>query len=130
MRLNWMPAFLKQLCSNKRSTICKIWENNPETFEKLISTIQSRCSIYNHSLKPLHGNIHEFWNQVLTVMKIRRFRKYRKTPHISPWAYTIQRAFLIGLYVRGLGDGGGLIHGVIIKLAISTFLVKWNYFKL
>ena len=46
---------------------------------------------------------------------------YRKTPYINPWACTIQRAFLIGLYAGGL-IYGELIHEAI-KLAVSTFLV-------
>ena len=44
--------------------------NNLETFEKLFSMIQSRSSIYNHFLKPLHRNIHKLWHQAVTVMKI------------------------------------------------------------
>ena len=67
---NWMPDFLKQPWSIKRSTFCAIWENNLETFEKLFSMIQSGCSIYSHFLKPLHWNIHELWHKAPIVMKI------------------------------------------------------------
>ena len=65
-----MPAFLKQPWSIKRSTLCAIWENNLETFEKLFSMIQSGCSIYSHFLKSLHWNIHELWHKAPKVMKI------------------------------------------------------------
>ena len=81
LRLNWMPAFLKQPWSNTRSMLCIIWENNLETFEKLFAMIQSHCSIYSHFLKPLHWNIHELWHEALIVMKIRRFRKNVKSSH-------------------------------------------------
>ena len=67
---NWIPAFLKQPWSIKRSTLCAIWENNLETFEKLFSMIQSDCSIYCHFRKPLHWNIHELWHRAPIVMKI------------------------------------------------------------
>ena len=65
-----MPAFLKQPWSIKRSTLCVIWENNLETFEKLFSMIRSGCSIYSHFLKQLHWNIHELWHKAPIVMKI------------------------------------------------------------
>ena len=39
---------------NTRSTLCVIWGNNLEGIGKLLSMIQSRCSIYSHFLKPLH----------------------------------------------------------------------------
>ena len=70
MRLNWIPTFSKQPWSNTRGTLCAIWENNLETFEKLFSITQSSCSIYSLFLKPLHWNIHELWEQALIVMKI------------------------------------------------------------
>ena len=66
----WMAVFLKQPWSNTRSTLCSMWENNLETFEKLFSMIQSGCSIYSHFLKPLYWNIHELKHQALIVMKI------------------------------------------------------------
>ena len=62
--------FKAALWSIKRSTLCAIWENNLETFEKLFSITQSSCSIYSLFLKPLHWNIHELWEQALIVMKI------------------------------------------------------------
>ena len=65
-----MAALLKQRCSNTRSTLCAMWKNNLETFEKLFSMIQSGSSIYSHFLKPLHWDIHELWHQALMVMKI------------------------------------------------------------
>ena len=68
--LNWMPAFLKQPWSYTRSTFCIIWGNNLETFEKLLSMIQSRCSIYSNFLKSLHWNILKLWHQALIVMNI------------------------------------------------------------
>ena len=52
-----MPAFLKQSWSNTRSMLCAIWENNLETFEKLLYVIESGHSIYSHFLKPLHSEI-------------------------------------------------------------------------
>ena len=64
-----MPAFLKHPWSNTRGTLCVIWENNLETFEKLFPIIQSGCSIYSHFLKPLHWNIHELWHQAIIVIK-------------------------------------------------------------
>ena len=81
--LNWLAAFLKQPWSNTRSTLCAIWEDNFEIFEKLFSMIWSRCSIYSHFLKPLHWNIHELWYQALVVMKtaVEDFEKIVKSPH-------------------------------------------------
>ena len=67
LRQNWMPTFLKQPWSIKTSTLCRIWENNLETSEKLFSMIRSGCSIYSHFLKPLHWNTHE----LLTVHSLR-----------------------------------------------------------
>ena len=83
LRLNWISVFLKQPWSNTRSTLGVIWENNLENFEKLFSMIQSRCSIYNHFLKPLHWNIRELWHLALIVMKITAedFEKLVKSPH-------------------------------------------------
>ena len=89
LRLNWMPAFLKKPWSNTRNTLCVIWENNLETFEKLLSMTQSRCIIYRYFLKPLLWNIHELWHQALMIMKItvEDFEKIVKAPrflhHIS-----------------------------------------------
>ena len=84
LHLNWMSAFLKQPWSNTKSTLCTIWENNLETFEKLFSTIQSRCSIYCYFLKPLPWDIHELWHQAFTVMKItvEDFKKIVFASHI------------------------------------------------
>ena len=70
LRLNWMPTFLRQPWNDTRSTPCAIWKNNLETFEKLFSMIQPRCSIYSRFLKPLHWNIHGLWHQALIVIKI------------------------------------------------------------
>ena len=62
--------FKAALWSIKRSTLCAIWENNLETFEKLFSMIQSGCSIHSYFLKPLHWNIHELRHKVPKTMKI------------------------------------------------------------
>ena len=82
LRLNWMPAFLKQPWSTKRITLCVVWKNNLETFEKLFSMIQSRCSIYCHFLEPLHWNIHKLWHQALLLkIAVEDFKKIVKSPH-------------------------------------------------
>ena len=53
-------------------------------FKNCFLWFQSRCSIYSHFFKPLHQNIHKFWHQALTVMKIavEDFQKINSsTPH-------------------------------------------------
>ena len=61
-------------------------------------------------------NIPHHLNGIYLSMKLEIIAKrFNQIPYISPWTYTIQRAFLMGLYA----GGGGRIHGVIIKLAIS-----------
>ena len=54
-----------------------------ETFEKLFSMIQSRCSIHSHFLKSLHSNIRKLLHQKLIVMRITEedFKKIVKSPH-------------------------------------------------
>ena len=50
--------------------------------------------------------------------------RYRKTSYINPWAYIIQRAFLMGFY------GGGLYMGEIYEGAYTWGNNKISNFNL